>query len=602
MRNLSIGLSLAALFVAVSFVDGAISPDDPLSLQSGIVAACKAGEKKVVIPPGVYRIDTPHFALSFEEFHDFEIDATGVTLLRLDPTGGGVEFDRCHNVSLHGMTIIDQTPPFTQGVIEAIDPAGKFYDIRICDGFPADFDNPKHFRPQDTTGYIFDRGTRQWKAGTSDFWTNHVERLGEGKFRLYWPGGAKRSGGDGAVVGDEMAFRGNGNADLRLGRCDHMQISDVRIKNGGGFCIHESEGEGDNHYTRVTVTYGPRPANALEDPLIACNADAFHSNGMRHGPTLDDCHFEGMPDDGVAIHGFYALVMESDAKSVVVLFSGGNFLRPGDPIRWFDRKGTPRGEAVVQSVEPLKDYVGKPLGKRPNFRDSHHYYRLTLDRPLSAQFEDLLDDPAANGSHYIVRNCTIRNHRARGMLLKADDGLVENNTVDGSTMAGIVVSPELWWNEAGFTHNITIRGNTVRHVGYQNAGPWMGQAGAITVRGDDEKISRPAEKDEQFGHQHVVIENNTIEDCDGVNLLVSSASDVLIKNNKFVDAQQHPSRRGADHVDPGALIQIGPCKNVRIEGNTVVKRGPAGTVLIEAADPAQVTGIETGFTSKRPSP
>lgn len=576
-----------------------IQPDDPASLQTGIEAVYKAGQKKVVVPPGIYSLGARGYALRFSQMHDFEIDATGVTLLRTEQTRGGIEFDRCQNVALVGMTLLNRTPPFTQAIIEAIDPAGKFFDLKICDGYPADLDNPRHFATSDLVGYVFDPKTRQWKSGTSDMGTNHIERLGPGQFRLYWYGGTKR-GGD-VSIGDEMAFRGIGGTDIHLGACDHMQLRDITIRNGGGFCIHESDGDGDNHYSNITVTYGPRPEGANEDPLIACNADAFHSSTMRRGPTLENCHFQGMPDDGVAIHGSFALAMESDASSLIVLFSGGNFFRPGDPLRWFDPKGQFMGEATVQEVAPAKDYQGHPIGKRPNFRDSHHYFRLTLDHALPAHLDDLVDDPHANGSGYVVRNCTIRNHRARGMLLKADDGLVENNTIDGSTMAGIVLSPEIWWNEAGFSRNVIIRGNTVRHVGYQNAGPWMTQAGAITVRGDgDDPKTVPSLSPEHLGHRNVVIEANTIENCDGLNLLVSSAADVRIRANHFLNPQQHPSSRGADHCDPAALIQIGACQDVTIAGNTVYNRGPYGRSLVIASDRPQVRQATDATTSNNP--
>jgi len=177
---------------------------------------------------------------------------------------------------------------------------------------------------------------------------------------------------------------------------------------------------------------------------------------------------------------------------------------------------------------------------------------------------------------------------------------VENNTIDGSTMAGIVVAPELWWNEAGYGRNVILRGNTVRHVGYQNAGPWMDQAGAITVRGEGDNLKKPSvEEGDHFGHRHIVIEDNTIADCDGLQLLVSSASDVAITGNKFVHPQQHPSNRGANHVDPEAIIQIGPCHDVRFAGNAIVDRGSNGGKIVDAVNPSGVHGLADGVAVVR---
>ena len=41
----------------------------------------------------------------------------------------------------------------------------------------------------------------------------------------------------------------------------------------------------------------------------ARSADAFHANGVPVGPTIEHSTFEGHNDDGIALHGSYALVV-----------------------------------------------------------------------------------------------------------------------------------------------------------------------------------------------------------------------------------------------------------------------------------------------------
>jgi hypothetical protein len=134
----------------------------------------------------------------------------------------------------------------------------------------------------------------------------------------------------------------------------------------------------------------------------------------------------------------------------------------------------------------------------------------------------------------------------------------------------------------------------VKHVGYQNVGPGTPQAGAISLRGDAERPDRPATYNP--GHRHIIFENNTIEDCDGLQMLISHAQDVLIKGNQFINAQQHASDRGVDRgIDPTVLIQIGACRDVKLENNTFINRGPFGKDLLKVVDPAQVKGMENGI-------
>ncbi|HPD15429.1 MAG TPA: right-handed parallel beta-helix repeat-containing protein [Planctomycetota bacterium] len=565
-------------------------PDDPASLQRGIEAAARAGLKSVRVPEGTYRPPTPDRGpyLRFEGLADLEIDARGVTLARTDPTRGGIEFVRCRNVALRGMTLVNETPPFTQGRIEKIAPDGAWLELRVDAGYPAAYLE----RPQ--TGYVFDPRTRQWKPGSHDMGFTSGEMLGGNLVRLHFHHPI-RPAAEALEAGDLMAFRGPGQRDILVAGCSGMRIEGVAILAGGGFCIHDDGGEGGNHYS-YTVTYGPKPPGATAAPLIACNADAFHSSGARKGPTLDGCRFEGMPDDGVAIHGTYAMVIEAEGKDWVIATRWGNFFRAGDPLRLFDLQGALAGEATVVAVNRAEGYTPKALPDDKHFKETRNFWRLTLDRPLpAAALGCRISTPAANGSGYVVRHCVIRNHRARGLLLKADDGLVEGNTVDGSTIAALIIAPEYWWNEACYSRHVVVRGNTFRRAGYATTGAWDARPGIVSIAGEGDR------KGIAHGHQHIVLEGNTFLENDGINLFVDGAQDVLVKGNRFDRAQGRPSRRGADRgFDPGVLIWLSNCEGVRFENNTVAARGPCGTALLKATVTAvRLVGDKDGVTVGR---
>ncbi len=459
-----------------------ITAENPSSIQEGIEAAGRAGMKRVVIPAGTYRLPKPNGGayLSFRNLADLEIDARGVTLLRTDPTKGGINFNRCRNVTVNGMTLLNETPPFTQGTLVGIDPDGRWLEVRIDQGYPANFDDPQTGEAK-TMGDVFDPRTRQWKVGTVDYGVERPERLGPGLFRLNLQWRVKPASQP-VSVGDLMAFRGRLSTDIFLGECSGMVITNVTILHGSGFCVHESGGEGGNHYS-YKVTYGPKPAGATASPLIACNADAFHSSGVRKGPIVENCLFEGMPDDGVPIHGNFALVMDSAGREVTLCLAERIFFRNGDPIRFFNQHGHYLAETTIREIATLNQYKPKSPITTDRFKRARRFVTLTLDKSVPVDFQCYASDPAANGSGYVVRNNIIRNHRARGMLLKADNGLVEGNTVDGSTIAGIVIAPEIWWNEAGYSRNVIVRKNVIRNTGYAAVGSSDYQAGALTVTG-----------------------------------------------------------------------------------------------------------------------
>jgi hypothetical protein len=547
-----------------------LTPAHPELFQPAILDAYRTGAHRITIPPGTYRITPPVTGshLQFADMSDFEIDAQGVHLILADQTRGGIEFRNCRNVRLRGAQIAYEIPPFTQGVIEGIAWTGKWYDVRIERGYPTNLDEPKYFSSH-PLAHLFDPRFRLLKAGTYDLYPDRIQRSGPDRFRLYW----NRASGPllhPVAVGDLIAFRGAGYHSVTVIDCARVDLTGVTIYNAGNFAIWESGGEGENHYT-VTVTRGSRPPGATADPLLSSTADAFHSTNVRKGPVLERCDFEGMADDGIAIQGTYSFVFQANGNRLVI---NQNTFRPGDPLRLLDVASRPAGEAIVESVRPLANFVSERKSRRSTRQDNTAgpYFAISLDRPLPAEFDFLASNPAASGRGYVLRGNRIRNHRARGMLLKTDDGLVEDNVIDGSSMGGIVLSPEIWWNEASYSSNVVIRGNTIRHVAYAPR-----QLGAMVIANTEAPVVG-------CGHQHISIQQNVFEALDGVNLYLSSACDVSVTGNRFVAAR-----------NAGAVIRLIGVNRVGFDSNLVIAPDPKRQALIEAKASAQVRGEDTGI-------
>jgi hypothetical protein len=210
----------------------------------------------------------------------------------------------------------------------------------------------------------------------------------------------------------------------------------------------------------------------------------FDSTEAHRGPDIENCFFESMPDDGIAVSGHYSWVMEASGATLIVsntsVYSGTNFV-VGDPLRLIDANGQPAGEAVVTSIVPLPNYQNSRKSQRQTFADFTvgPYYQITLDRTLKAGFDYLAGNPNANGAGFLLLNNTVRNNREHGLLLLADDGIVEGNIIDGSTVAGIGLGPQFYWSASGYNHNLIIRNNTIRNVGY-----WNGATAAIVITPD----------------------------------------------------------------------------------------------------------------------
>jgi hypothetical protein len=380
-----------------------------------------------------------------------------------------------------------------------------------------------------------------------------------------------------------MAFRGSGPHNITVADSARIHLSALTILNSPNFAILESGGEGDNHFT-VEVRRGPPPPGAHTAPLLSSTADAFHSVNMRKGPLLEACRFESMADDGIAIHGTFAYVLQAEGGRLVI--SKGTF-RPGDPIRLFDAQDRPAGEAVVQSVKPLAAFTQQRKSRRETLADNTAgpYFEIAIRPPLQAGFDFLAANPAAEGSGYILRGNTIRDHRARGMLLKADNGLIENNTIEGSTMGGIVITPEFWWNEASFSRHVVIRNNIVTRVAYAPA-----QLGGVVVAAVD-----PAPV-AGCGHQDIHVEGNRLENINGVNLLITSACGVVVHGNQFVNPQHALVETAGKSwgEDPKALIVVTESRDVTFRKNLVSGLGAFHKTRLQVFPSALVAGEKAG--------
>jgi len=563
-----------------------ISPEHPELLQQGIMEAYDSGQKSVVVPAGIYLIPSQSSGrhLDLENMSNFEIDARGATFVFQNVTATGIFFYKCDSIAFHGATLYYGTPPFSQGVIQAIAADGSSFDVQIEKGYPTNLDDPKYFTAQ-IIGHLFDSTTRWWKRNVyGDIYGTGTQRLGPDSFRVFTSSLA------GGAVGDLIGFRsGTGDHIIRVVASSRMTLADLTILNSPNFAVAESLGGdlGPNHYTSITVKRGNRPPGASTDPLFSTTADGFHSTEARQGPDVENCYFESMPDDGIAVHGHYSWVMESSGNTLVVsntsVESRTNFV-VGDPLRLIDSNDQFVGEAVVTGVAPLPNYQNSRKSFRQTVRDFTvgPYYQITLDRALKADFDYLAANPNASGAGFVLLNNTILNHRERGMNLKGDNGIVEGNVIDGSTVAGIRVGPEFYWSESSYSRNLTIRNNTIRNVGY-----WGGQTAALLVAPDQGLT--PA-----GGFQNILIDGNTFENFDTTALFISSASGVVVSNNTFRNLQNSRAfainNLGQD-VIPGTLVFVTKSDAVQFLGNTAMQLGPFNTVFVEAAPSARVTGV-----------
>lgn len=584
MRHpIAIAAALAALSALLCACRDAPAGLDGTGIQ-GILDRAKAEHRReVVIPPGTYRLPAPaaeagaHLRLA--DASDLRIVADGVTLVVPDPAKPSLMIERCRNVELRGATFLRPQMIHSQGAVAAVDAGRRWLDIRVAAGYPQELDDPQRFGRIPVVN-LFEPGPRRWKAGVPDLYVARHERLEPGLFRFHLAQPA--AAGIPVAVGDRAAWRGlSGRGhDICLRWTEGMVLRDITVRNGAGMCFQELCGGGGNRYDGCIITYGDRPAGADEEPLLASSVDGLHSSGMRIGPQVSGCTFEGLNDDGIAIHGNYALAVAVADGRVVVdsrpIHRGppeSPFCVPGDRIRLLAPDMTVAGELIVTAVAARDGYVpaAYPPSNARSFRDraGARYHELSFDRPLPPSIAAgcYLENVDAIGEGFAVRNTVIRDKRAHGMFIKAGHGVIEGNTIENNLMGGIVVAPEVdAWTESGYAAGLDIRGNLLRRCSIGNQ-EWNAP---ITVAAFEGGRFLPL----PGGHRDIRITGNRFEDDDGTQVVLSSVRGLVLSGNVFVRPMRSPvAATPGSGVDRRALVWIAGCDGVTAGGNRIEDQG-----------------------------
>ena len=155
-----------------------------------------------------------------------------------------------------------------------------------------------------------------------------------------------------------------------------------------------------------------------------------------------------------------------------------------------------------------------------------------------------------------MRNCIVRNNRARSILIStAGDVLIENNHFKKCTYAGVLTAGDAdFWFESGPFRNIIIRDNIFEDLGLAGgSAPVLGLLPHVDTNIDPE----------WYYHQNLVFERNTINTFSRNIVSARSVKDIVFKDNIINQSENYVSVAKDD--DPVFVFE--DCRDIQIEGN-----------------------------------
>ncbi len=524
-------------------------------LQGFIDKELAAGKNEVVIPPGRYRV-TPRNArhLFLEKLHDVKIIADGVEMVCTETTNA-LRIVDCVNLLVRGL-VIDYDPlPYTEGRIVSLSPDKKVHEIELFDGYP---------EGDLVTGDRYEVYAADSRTLRCPVYQGKLDKIDARHFRFTKDeSGGSEQAGDLFVMGATWAPGGSAPHAVESDHCKNLRLEGITVFASNCFGYLEHDGDGNTYY-RCKLDRCPSEqdlARRGSPRLRSTNADAFHSKFAVKGPALIECTAKFQGDDCVNICGAYHMVTASHGPVLRVLANGG-FFGAGETVELLTYEGARLPDSRVVSIEPdgvindkekafrAKQKMNEEIRTRPDVKA----YRVTLDRAVDLSMGSLICSTERVGNGFEVRGCDFGFNRSRGILIKASNGRVVGNTVAGSWMEAIKVSPEYWWLEAGSSNNVEISGNTIRDcrsIGiavYANGG-----AGQVAPSG---------------AHHEVSIVENTISRSPLPNIAVTSTEGLRIERNTSVapvkggqDATWLTHLMGLDQ-SPLAPVMWGNCTRV----------------------------------------
>lgn len=501
------------------------------------------GSKKIIFP--------------IKGFKKVEIEGNGATILchgQLFP----FLIEECNEVNISGITI-NWDIPFTF-LAEVIDINRKegWREVRpLRDGFSWKIEKNKIMFPNiDGFNYSilgstlpFDKEKKKVVTGAQDMHSDpsKVVELPNGNLRIYekqkyYP-----------PIGSLLSSKGDREKDRYAPAFDFKECQNITLNNvtvhhalGMAYLFERSEN------IKIRGCKVVLPPNS--DRVISSTADATHFANCKGDILIEGCTFENMLDDGTNVHGTYVEVNKIiDSKTIRVALKhfeqlGFKFAAPGDEV-WFIKYPSP-ARAETNTVTKINII-------------NETYMDLTFANAIPSDLKtgDVVENKTWNPT-FTVRGCTIRNHRARNLILKTPlKTVIENNNLSSMMSAILFRGETFFWFESGAVNDVTIRNNKFKN--YADCGK-PHAAIYITPR-----LGKNFDQTECYD-KNINIINNEIDGFNPRVVWADRAENLIIKGNRI----NLNNEEKAPFPD-APVFQLENCKNVTIEDNIHTGLKPA---------------------------
>jgi hypothetical protein len=191
-------------------------------------------------------------------------------------------------------------------------------------------------------------------------------------------------------------------------------------------------------------------------------ADCMHFADAREYVNIFDSKCEAMGDDGLNIHASYFNVTDIVNSSALVIQSGGS----GDKLH----VGVGTRLEFSTYLQPFTIYTTAVVTSYEMINQTSAFF--VFDSPVNVSIGDLAC--VADTPRLTIRNFTVANNRARGVLLETSNIDMRQSLFNRTSGPAVYFQPSLFWHEgpparnASLTENVYINCNEgiAQHAGF----------------------------------------------------------------------------------------------------------------------------------------
>ncbi len=476
----------------------------------------------------------------------------------------------CRNITFEDFSIDYNPVPYIQGVIKRSE--GQHLEVLTDEGYP----NSVSIFNSDSQIFLclHDAKTLAPLPGSnSTYYVSNVAQISENiieanLLRSYDCYGSKQP-----ENGDIVSLYQRGIRTVLIEKSSSLTFEKVNMYSSPGFGLTEWDSKGGTVFNNCCFVPGPKPISATRNRTRSINADAFHFASNEKGPIFDSCKITHCGDDCINVHGSVYFVVEVNGKELFLSSKYLSKVESGATVNAFRNetfKMFGSAEIIEQETVIRSDLSDKVAYLYADSCGGHasdvELQRVVLDKEICGiEYGDSIIPITHVGNGTIIKNCKLGYNRARALLIKGDNVVIENNTVAGCTDSAFLLFMECAWQEGGFLTNLVVRNNNISDC----------CCGIETLIGKNECVAdivvgsskqKNGEYRENYENKNILITNNNLNNSGKKGIFVSNASDVCIKGNTI----NNPYNKNKTAEYDLSAIEIQKSKNVDLDDNRII--------------------------------